>query len=604
MIDWLEIRQLAIAEHLQLEFGPAFTAITGETGSGKSLIVDAVGVLLGDRAENTLIRAQAEQAEIEGGFRLNAGHPALAHLRENGLDSGDECILRRVVRRDKPSRAYINGRSVNASMMRDLGRELVDIHGQHEHHSLLSRAGQLQLLDAAAGNTELLAQLGAQYDALSEIRARLRHLREGGENARARAELLEAYIAELEALSPSAEEWQKLEQRQKRAHHERELADETRAVVLQLRDGENENASMAASLDDCARRLQKLARHDERLGKIVELLNGAGIHINEAAEQLRALYAGGAPDAAEIAEIEAKFSQYHDLSRKHRVLPGLLSEKLESLREEFAGLQDPQAELQHLQAKHAEHFSAYQKLAVEIGARRRESAEKLAPAVTELMQELGMAGGRLEILLHDRGGKSDAETDGENSDENADEKIAAENAGETDAENADEKISAETAGEISADETRHISRRGLESAEFAASANPGLPPKPLTKAASGGELSRISLAINVALAAGAPTSTLIFDEVDVGIGGRVAEVVGEKLRALGANRQILCITHLSQVAAKGHHHWTVKKRAEAAEVAVQPLDGAARVEEIARMTAGAELTPQSLAHAEQMLQSA
>ena len=155
-----------------------------------------------------------------------------------------------------------------------------------------------------------------------------------------------------------------------------------------------------------------------------------------------------------------------------------------------------------------------------------------------------------------------------------------------------------------ADKTRHISRRGLESAEFAASANPGLPPKPLTKAASGGELSRISLAINVALAAGAPTSTLIFDEVDVGIGGRVAEVVGEKLRALGANRQILCITHLSQVAAKGHHHWTVKKRAEAAEVAVQPLDGAARVEEIARMTAGAELTPQSLAHAEQMLQSA
>ena len=596
MIDWLEIRQLAIAEHLQLEFGPAFTAITGETGSGKSLIVDAVGVLLGDRAENTLIRAQAEQAEIEGGFRLNAGHPALAHLRENGLDSGDECILRRVVRRDKPSRAYINGRSVNASMMRDLGRELVDIHGQHEHHSLLSRAGQLQLLDAAAGNTELLAQLGAQYDALSEIRARLRHLREGGENARARAELLEAYIAELEALSPSAEEWQKLEQRQKRAHHERELADETRAVVLQLRDGENENASMAASLDDCARRLQKLARHDERLGKIVELLNGAGIHINEAAEQLRALYAGGAPDAAEIAEIEAKFSQYHELSRKHRVLPGLLSEKLESLRGEFAGLQDPQAELQHLQAKHAEHFSAYQKLAVEIGARRRESAEKLAPAVTELMQELGMAGGRLEILLHDRGGKSDAETDGE--------EISAETSAENEGENSAEKISAENDGEISTDETRHISRRGLESAEFAASANPGLPPKPLTKAASGGELSRISLAINVALAAGAPTSTLIFDEVDVGIGGRVAEVVGEKLRALGANRQILCITHLSQVAAKGHHHWTVKKRAEAAEVAVQPLDGAARVEEIARMTAGAELTPQSLAHAEQMLQSA
>ncbi|MGR3984591.1 MAG: DNA repair protein RecN [Gammaproteobacteria bacterium] len=556
MIDWLEIRQLAIAEHLELEFGAAFTAVTGETGSGKSLIVDAVGVLLGDRAENALIRARQPQAEIEGGFRLTAAHPALLHLRAHGLDNALECILRRVVRRDKPSRAFINGRAVNASMLRELGRELVDIHGQHEHHSLLSRAGQLTLLDAAAANGELLARIGGQYEALSETRARIERLRGSGESARMRAELLTQQVAELEALAPQADEWPQLEQRQKRMHHERELAVETREAALRLRDSEND--SLAASLSECARRLQRLLEYDPRLGKIIELLGDAGIHIGEAAEQLQALYSGGAPDAAEIAEIEARFSLYHELSRKHRVLPGLLAEKLDDLRAELAGLQDPQAELQHLEAKQAEHRAAYDELAEAIGARRRESAARLAADVTALMQELGMAGGSLEIRLHP----------------------------------------------ANAADPEHISRRGAESAEFAASANPGLPPQPLTKAASGGELSRISLAINVALAAGAPASTLIFDEVDVGIGGRVAEVVGEKLRQLGGSRQIICITHLSQVAAKAQHHWSVIKHAELAEVSVRALDHAQRIEEIARMAAGAELTPQSLAHAEQMLQSA
>jgi len=386
------------------------------------------------------------------------------------------------------------------------------------------------------------------------VRARLERLRGSGENARARAELLAQQIAELESLAPQADEWAQLEQRQKRMHHERDLSTETREVAMRLRDSESD--SLAASLGECARRLQRLLAYDARLGAIIQLLDEAGIHIGEAAEQLQSLYAGGAPDAREIAEIESRFTLYHELSRKHRVLPGLLAAKLDDLRAECAGLQDPQVELQRLETSLAEHRAAYDQLAEAIGARRREHAARLSAAVSELMQELGMAGGSLEIRLHPA---ADAE---------------------------------------------RISRRGAESAEFAASANPGMPPQPLSKTASGGELSRISLAINVALAAGAPASTLFFDEVDVGIGGRVAEVVGEKLRQLGGSRQIICITHLSQVAAKAHHHWSVRKHAERAEVTVRALDHAQRIEEIARMAAGAELTPQSLAHAEQLLQSA
>lgn len=551
MIDWLEIRELAIAAHLELEFGRAFTAVTGETGSGKSLIVDALGVLLGGRCENSMIRAGQPQAEITAAFALDEAHPALQKLREFGLDSARECILRRVVRRDKPSRAFINARAVTAAQLRELGRDLADIHGQHEHHSLLSRAGQLALLDAAAGNAENLAQLGREYSAVAETRARIDELR--ADDTRARAELLKMQIDELENLAPTAEEWPELEQRQKRMHHERELAEETRAVAAKLTESED---SMDAEIAACCKRLQRLLEYDPRLAKIVELMENAGVQLGEAAVQLQELYAGGAPDAQSIADVESRFSRYHDLSRKHRVLPGLLAEKLESLRAERESLQDPQAALQNLEAQLENHRAAYAKTAAKISKRRTRTAAELAESATALMQELGMAGGALEIRLHAEPGA--------------------------------------------------FSRRGNETAEFAASANPGLPPQPLAKTASGGELSRISLAINVALAARAPASTLIFDEVDVGIGGRVAEVVGEKLRNLGDSRQIICITHLSQVAAKGHHHWSVQKRGAqtGAEVTVRALDSAQRVEEIARMVAGAEVTPQSRAHAMRMLQSA
>ena len=561
MIDWLEIRQLAIAEHISLEFGDSFTTVTGETGSGKSLIVDAVGVLLGDRAENSLIRQPQSQAEIQGGFDLDAPndapngaiHPALQWLKDHGLDNQNECILRRVVRRDKPSRAYINGRAVTASQLRDLGNELVDIHGQNEHHSLLGKKGQLSLLDNAAGNAQRLAQLAQHYEKLTALRERIEQVKNHGDLARERAARLQFQVGELETLEPRPDEWPQLEQQQKRMHHAQDLAMGARVVAERL--SEDQDGNLSAALADCCRQLQRLAEYDARLGKVIAMLEEANVNLGESVATLKELSAEGILNPQEIAEIEARFSLYHELSRKHQVLPGLLASRLEQLHQELAGLTDPETELQRLDELWRTHKVDYDRTADAISKSRTTAARHLETGVTDLMQELGMAGGALEIRLHANEGE------------------------------------------------QHISRRGNESAEFMVSANPGLPLQPLRKVASGGELSRISLAINVVLAADAPTSTLIFDEVDVGIGGKVADVVGEKLRQLGHNRQVICITHLSQVAAKGHHHWSVAKHTgKQASVSVQKLDHKQRVAEIARMTAGAELTPQSLAHAEQMLQ--
>jgi len=582
MIEGLQIRQLAIAENLELHFGEAFTAVTGETGSGKSLIVEAVGALLGGRCDNRMIRAGEARAEVQGGFALGDGHPALQWLIERGLDSDAECILRREVRRDKPSRAFINGRQVNAAQLRELGAELVDIHSQNEHHRLLRRDGQLQLLDRAAGNAGRLAKLAAVYESLTDIRARMRRLHERRDHLQERADLLRFQVGELEALAPVADEWPQLEAQQKRMHHAQDLADAAVAVAARIGsggdggaggggDGDGGGPGAGAAVATSVRQLQKLVAVDARLAGIVGMLEEAGVNLAEAAAQLQSLYAGRETDPKAMAAIETRFSQYHELARKHRTLPGLLAAKLDDLRAELAAGDDPAAELQKLGAAWAEQKSVYDKVAAGVTKARRAAAKRLEAGVTELMQELGMAGGRFAIRLLPTVtvATDDGDAGGGNGDDSA------------------------------------IARHGAETVEFTVTANPGQPLQALAKVASGGEVSRISLAINVVLAADAPASTLIFDEVDVGIGGRVADVVGRKLRELGGHRQIICITHLPQVAARGHQHWSVAKQTgRRASVDVHLLDHARRVDEIARMTAGAELTPQSRAHAERLLQSA
>lgn len=557
MIDWLEIHQLVIAEHIGLEFGDSFTTVTGETGSGKSLIVEAISILLGARCDNSLIRPHQETAEIHGSFTLNPAHSARQWLRAHDLDKDDECILRRAIRRDKPSRAYINGRTVTAAQLRSLGRELADIHSQNEHHFLLRRKAQLSVLDHAAEHDELVAQLADHYEKLTSVRERITQLTDHSNLTQERANLLQFQIEELVALAPQPDEWPQLEAKQKQMNHAQDLSVGVHSVVEKLGgSGEGEESNLTTTLTDCCRKIQHLGEYDSRLEKILAMLEEASVNLSEATAQLQALYADSTFSAEQMAEIEERFSLYHNLARKHRTLPGLLAEKLAQMQEELAGLQDPEAELKRLQTQWSELKPEYDKLAEVISKNRTNAAEQLSAKVTELMQELGMAGGVFKTNLQPH-------------------------------------------------DPSNISRHGNESVEFVVSVNPGQPMQALSKAASGGELSRISLAINVVLAAAAPDSTLILDEIDVGIGGKVAEIVGQKLRQIGQYRQVLCITHLAQVAANGHHHLSViKQTAQQANVTVQSLSREQRIDEIARMSAGAELTPQSRAHAEQLLPSA
>ncbi len=558
MIDWLEIKQFAIAEHIELEFDPGFTTVTGATGSGKSLIVDAIGLLLGDRSDNGYIRHNQNTAEIQAGFHLPDNHPARQWLEDNGMANAGECILRRVIRRDKSSKGYINGHAATVSQLRDMGSNLVDIHGQNEHHSLLKKSVQQNLLDSAAENPALIAQLGDCYQTLRNIQAQIDRLDNQSQAYLERADLLKFQIEELNELGPQPDEWSALENNHKRLNHQQELAmgAQTVAAILYQSANDGTDQSVNDRLIQCGQQLRQLCEFDDRLQPIAHMLAEAQLNIEEAAGQLRPFYQENQIDPGEIARIEQRFSLYHTLSRKHRMPPWLLADHLQSMQQALSDLKDPEQELNRLNHLLSIESEKYQKYADQISLNRKNSARPLADAVTGLMQELGMNGGTFDILL----------------------------------------VPVETGS---------FTRYGNETVEFVVTANPGQPLQSLGKVASGGELSRISLGIQVVLANKAPVPTLIFDEVDVGIGGEVANVVGQKLKALGQSNQVICITHLSQVAAQGDHHFSVWKQGdERAEAKVIKLDSQRRVEEIARMAGGEKLTRQSLAHAREMLKSA
>ncbi len=558
MIDWLEIKQFIIAEHVEIEFDKRFTTVTGETGSGKSLIVDAIGILLGQRCDNSYIRHHHDIAEIQASFDLPADHPSLRWLAQNDMENDNECLLRRVIRRDKASKSYINGHAVSVAQLRDLGKDIVDIHGQNEHHSLLKKSAQQMLLDGVADNLEPVAELGDCYHTRDNIQQQIDQLNDQSHATQERADLLKFQIGEMNELAPEPDEWLHLENQHKRLNHQQELATGTQQVATILYQAEDHNLN--SQLIQCGLQLEQLSQFDDQLKSIVAIIDEAQVNIEEAANQLRPFYQDNEIDAQEIEKNETRFSLYHNLARKHRLLPQLLADHLESMKHELASLKDPQRELKRLNHLLDTESKKYQRLAAKISVSRKKSAKRLASQVTTLMQELGMEGGAFDIRLLpiERGS---------------------------------------------------YTRFGNESVEFVVTANPGQPLQPLIKVASGGELSRISLAIQVVLANKTPASTLIFDEVDVGISGAIANVVGHKLKQLGKSSQVICITHLSQVAAKGDHHFSVSKHMDTQgdkQVAARviKLNPEQRVEEIARMTGGEKITKQSLAHAQQMLESA
>ncbi len=551
MLTRLTIRAIAIVDELELDLAAGMTAITGETGAGKSIMVDALGLLLGDRAEPGVVRPGAGRAEIAATFDLAAQPRARAWLAGRDLDGDvEECHLRRVIGADGRSRGYINGSPQPLAALREAGELLVDIHGQHAHQSLLRREVQRQLLDEQAGVDALLGEVDAAFRHRAELARRLETLRRSGAEREERLELLRYQAGELRALGLEPGEVESLEEEHRRLAHAGQILAACQQALGWLYEGEEVSAQ--ALLGHCAQELGALVDLDPALGETLELVDAALIQVREAGDALRRHASGLELDPARLEWVERRLGDIQDLARKHRSKPTALPGVLSALEAELAALEGGEQDLARLEAELAQAEAAYGKAAAALSARRREAALRLGEAVSTAMQGLGMGGGRLEVRV---------------------------------------------------EPLERPAAHGTDAVEFLVSANPGQPLRPLARVASGGELSRISLAIQVLAAHGTGVPTLIFDEVDSGIGGGVAEMVGRQLRTLGGARQVLCVTHLPQVAAQAHHHLQVSKHTDGqtTRTGVTPLDHHRRVEEIARMLGGVELTDNTLAHAEEMV---
>jgi DNA repair protein RecN (Recombination protein N) len=550
----LRIDNFAIVETAELEFERGLTALTGETGAGKSLVVDALLLALGERAGADAIRAGAEQAEVTAVFDVGRVPAAGAWLEEHDLAAGDECLLRRTVRADGRSRSYVNGRAVAAGLLRELGQRLVDIHGQHAYQALLRPVAQRGLLDRYAAAGDMLAEVAAAHDAWQ---AAGRALQEAESDAAGRAErlqLLRFQAQEFEALALAEDEWPQLDAELRRAGHAQALA-EGGAAALQALD--DDSAGAHRLLAQAIGQLQRLVNVDERLAEPLALLDAALAPVAEAGSVLRHYLERLEVDPARLQWLEQRVAAIMALARKHQVSPQELPALQASVQAQLAALDDAGPGRAALEQAQEAAWQHYQAAATRLTAVRQAAAERLAGAVSEAIGGLGMPGARFDVALLPLG-------DGE------------------------------------------ASAHGAERVEFRIQANTGDLWRPLAQVASGGELSRVSLAIQAATLAQGEIPTLIFDEVDVGIGGAVAETVGRLLRGLGEQRQVLCITHLPQVAAQAHQHLRVSKRADdrRTTTAVEQLPAAARVDELARMLGGLNITERTRAHAVEMLTAA
>ena len=554
MLRTLYVKDFAIVGEAEIGFGAGLTVVTGETGAGKSLLVDALLLLAGNRADASLVRHGCERAELSAEFDLGERADLREWLREEALDDEEACQLRRVIRGEGSSRAWINGRPVTLAQLKALGERLIEIHGQHEHQALLERNQQLALLDAFGGHSEALERVRALASSWREVNAAIREI-SGDEDHGERIEWLGHQVGELETHALDAEALATLEDTHKRLANSGQLLQGC-AGLADLLDGDSEfsvSRLIVRAHGECLR----LAALDPKLEAIGDLLDAARIHVDESVDSLARYQSSLDLDPDRYAEIDAQIGKLHELSRKHRVPMAELKAHGEALREELDGLRNAGTRLLALQKQEADIRRDFETAATALSQARTGAAKRLGAAVDALLADLGMAGGRFEVALESTANK---EPDSQ----------------------------------------------GAERCEFMVSANPGQPVRALRKVASGGELSRISLALEVAALGFDAVGTMVFDEVDAGIGGAVAEVVGQKLRRLGQQRQVLCVTHLPQVAAQGHAHLMVSKASEAdsTETRIEALDSKARRDEIARMLGGVEITRETLAHAKQMLQVA
>jgi DNA repair protein RecN (Recombination protein N) len=551
MLIQLTINDYIIVEHAEIHLSAGFTVLTGETGAGKSILVDALGLLLGDRGDPSAVRPGKERADLTAVFDIGHSPAVQQWLTECDLNLGDELILRRVIAREGRSRCYINGQPVTVQQTATLGDLLVDIHSQHEHQSLLRRDCQRSLVDGFAAAEELTQEVSNAHADWHLANQRLEAFRKAASDRENRIDYLRFQVEELEHLAPKTREMHDLDAEHRILAHAGDLIQLGQESLTTL--SESEESAATHQLAKVISHLERMARMDERIQSCGQLVNEALIRAEEAANDLRHLLSELELDPARLAAVEERIGELRAAARKHKVEVDALPELLNGLRNELTSLEDVELQLNDLDKQLKQKEKHYCDCATSLSKARRRAAKKLATQVTKSMQLLGMQGGRFDI-------------------------------------------------ELELDETL-FSEHGQDRITFLVGANPGQPLQPLAKAASGGELSRISLAIQVNSAAKTPVGTLIYDEVDVGIGGGIAEVVGRMLAELGAQRQVLSITHLPQVAAQGDHHIQVSKASNKNETQARLLilQGDERTEEIARMLGGVEITRQTRAHAEEML---
>ncbi|MEG0862348.1 MAG: DNA repair protein RecN [Pseudomonas sp.] len=552
MLVHLSVHNYAIVEHLDLELARGMSVITGETGAGKSIMLDALGLTLGDRADSGVVRPGADKADILATFDLLDIPEARTWLAERDLDNDGPCILRRVITAEGRSRGYINGTPCPLGDLKALGELLIDIHSQHEHQSLLKSDTHRRLLDEYAGATDLARQVQLAAQRWRQTRQELERLSNSGDEQRAQHQLLSYQLEELDNLGLGENELEQLEQEHKNLTNAEALFGICRQVIDHCSDNDSGNVlnALTASLN----RLTAVQNAPKALDEAATMIASAQIQVEEAVGELNRFLDNFDADPARLQQLEERLDTIYTLARKHRVHPTELASLQQRLMEELEDLNANDESIERLGEELAAYARHYQDKASELSALRGQAASQLAGAVEQEIQRLGMPGGRFSIELH-------------------------------------------------ANSNDELSPHGLEQVELLVSANPGQPLKGLAKVASGGELSRISLAIQVITAQTSRIPTLVFDEVDVGIGGPTAEIVGQLLRRLGERGQVLTVTHLPQVAAQGHHHLFVHKvrNSDATHTAVANLGKRERVEEVARMLGGIDLTKESLAHARKMV---
>ncbi|MEP5569806.1 MAG: DNA repair protein RecN [Halioglobus sp.] len=549
MLSHISITNYTIVSSLEMEFARGMTVITGETGAGKSIMLDALGLCLGDRADPKTVRHGCDRADITATFDISDIPVANAWLQGRDLAGGDECILRRVVTTEGRSRAYINGSTSTLQDCAELGAMLIDIHSQHAHQSLLRKAVQREMLDVYAGQQKLASTVEQLASDWLRAQRELELLTGSQDEHTARAQLLAYQVEELNVLALQDGELAKMEQEQKLLANAEEILSSAHSA-LELCEQQETGARQALNF------LDGETHTGPAIDGARELLDSAAIQLNEAHSEIQRHIDGVEVNPERLDEVQRRLEAVYDVARKHRVMPEEVIATHQRLQEELKSLEGSTERVEELRSEMSKLATDYGKSAKKLGKQRDKAGKQLVTAAQEILGTLAMAQCTLEISLSPR-----------------------------------------------EDSSPHP--HGSEDIEFLISTNPGAAPQPLGKIASGGELSRISLAIQVVTASEGTVPSMVFDEVDVGIGGAVAEVVGKLLRDLAGQAQVLCVTHLAQVAAQGHQHLQVSKTADKKSVQTDliALDEDSRIDEIARMLGGVKITKQTLAHAREMLES-